>query len=154
MEAALLPQPPECVVVTKRVFGYNRATLYRAWTTPRYLMQWWGPNGFTNTFNEYDLKPGGRWDFVMHGPDGHAYKNLSIFVLTEPEKRLVWNHVSPPEFQIDVTFEDAGNNSTLVTFRMVFETEDACNKLRGFVTDKNEENFNRLEDVLKTMTNN
>ena len=62
-----------------RVFDAPPERVFRAWTDPNHLAQWWGPKGFTNTFEEFDLRPGGPWRFVMHGPDGTDYKNHSVF---------------------------------------------------------------------------
>lgn len=154
METTLLPQPAECIILNSRMFNYEISTVYKAWTAPQWLALWWGPEGFTNTFNEYDLRVGGKWDFVMHSPDGKDFKNLSEFILIEPGKRLVWNHITPPVFQIDVTFTETEKAQTLVTFKMVFETPEAAGNLRDFCLEKNEENFDRLETVLKKMTNN
>jgi len=61
-----------------RVFDAPRERVFRAWTDPEHLKQWWGPKGFTNTFHEFGMRPGGHWRFVMHGPDGVDYKNHSI----------------------------------------------------------------------------
>ena len=52
-----------------RVFNVPREFVFKAWTDPNHLCQWWGPKGFTNTFQEFDMRPGGHWHFVMHGPD-------------------------------------------------------------------------------------
>ena len=49
-----------------RVFDAPRERVFRAWTDPEHLKQWWGPKGFTNTFHEFDMRPGGHWRFVMH----------------------------------------------------------------------------------------
>lgn len=79
----LLPQSIECTILSSRTFSFEIDTVYKAWTEPQWLAQWWGPEGFTNTFYEYDLRVGGKWDFTMHGPDGKDYKNLSEFLLIE-----------------------------------------------------------------------
>lgn len=65
----ILITPPECEIVTTRIFTFPRQLVYKAWTEPQHLKNWWGPKGFTNTFNIFDLTVGGRWSFVMHGPD-------------------------------------------------------------------------------------
>ena len=57
-------------IVSIRVFDFPRELVFNAWTDPEHLVHWWGPKGFTNTFHEFDLRPGGIWRFVMHGPDG------------------------------------------------------------------------------------
>ena len=58
------------MIVTSRVINAPRHLVFRAWTDPVSPARWWGPKGFTNTFHEFDLRPGGVWRFVMHGPDG------------------------------------------------------------------------------------
>lgn len=49
------------------------------------------------------------------------------------------------------TFDEVASNQTKVLFRMIFDTPEECNKLKKFVVDKNEENFDRLEIELSNM---
>ena len=86
-------------IVSTRVFEAPRETVFRAWTDPDHLARWWGPKGFTNTLQEFDSRPGGIWRFVMHGPDGKAYKNKSVFIEVVKPERIVFQHVSGPQFQ-------------------------------------------------------
>ena len=134
-------------IVTTRVVDALRERVFRAWTDPERLARWWGPRGFTNTFQEFDLRPGGTWRFVMRGPNGAEFQNLSVFVEIAPPERIVFQHVSPPEFQVTATFaEESGK--TRVTFQMLFETAAACGKVEGFAPEANEQNFDRLEAEL------
>ena len=66
-------------LVITRIFDAPRELVWRAWTDPKHVAQWWGPNGFTNTIHEMDVRPGGVWRFVMHGPDGVDYANKIVF---------------------------------------------------------------------------
>jgi uncharacterized protein YndB with AHSA1/START domain len=142
---------PDREVINTRSVNASRELVYKAWTTPEHLRNWWGPKGFTNTFHEFDPQPGGKWKFIMHGPDGKNYENESAFVgLLKPEL-IIFNHISNPQFQIVGTFEEVQDGKTKVTFRMIFPTTEACAALRDFVTEKNEENMDRLEDELKKM---
>ena len=50
---------PECEIVTTRVFNIPRQLVFQAWTDPAHLNEWWGPNGFTNTFHIFDFREGG-----------------------------------------------------------------------------------------------
>lgn len=137
-------------IVSTRVMNAPRELVFKAWTDPKHLAQWWGPKGFTNTFHEFDLRPGGVWRFVMHGPDGTDYQNKSVFVeLLKPE-RIVFNHVSGPQFQVTTTFGEQGGK-TKVTFRMLFDTVAECDKVKSFVPEANEQNFDRLESQLAKM---
>jgi uncharacterized protein YndB with AHSA1/START domain len=146
-----LSATPDCEIVTSRVVNAPRALVYRAWTEPEHLKNWWGPAGFTNTFNEFDLRPGGRWDFVMHGPEKGHYHNTCEFILVEPPSRIAWKRYSQPLFNVLTTFEEAGADKTKVVFRQIFDTPAECEKLRKYEVDKNEENFDRLERELINM---
>ena len=147
-----LHTPAECEIVTIRIFKFPRQLVYRAWTEPEHLKNWWGPNGFTNTFHIFDLKVGGRWSFTMHGPEKGNYQNECTFAIIREPEVLVWDRQSKPLFQVEVTFDDISENETRVTFKQKFQTEEECNKLRKFVPEKNEENMDRLENELKRMT--
>src|SRR3954454_22396381 len=108
-------------IVAVRVFDAPRELVWKAWTEPSHVAQWWGPNGFTNTIHEMDLRPGGVWRFVMHGPDGTDYKNTIVFIEIAKPERLVYDHVSGPKFHMTVTFEEQGEKTKL-TMRMRFDT--------------------------------
>ena len=70
-------------------FDAPRELVFAAWTDPKHLSQWWGPNGFTTTTSSFDFRPGGIWRFVMHGPDGRDYQN-----------RVTFDEIVPPERNI------------------------------------------------------
>lgn len=142
---------PDCEIVTTRVFSYPRQLVYNAWTRPEPLRIWWGPNGFTNTFNIFDLRVGGRWSFVMHGPEAGHYQNECTFVAIREPELLVWDRQSKPIFQVHVMFEEISERETKVTFKQKFTTVDECEKIRKHVPEKNEENMDRLERELQNM---
>ncbi|WP_431200247.1 SRPBCC domain-containing protein [Mucilaginibacter sp. P19] len=82
--------------------------VWEVWTQPEHIAQWWGPNGFTNTISKMEIKPGGEWDLVMHGPDGTDYKNKSVFKEVIPLKKIVYEHVSSPKFVATIEFDETG----------------------------------------------
>ena len=106
-------------IVATRIFAAPRALVFSLWTDPHHITQWWGPNGFTTTIHEMDVRPGGVWRFVMHGPDGVDYQNKIIYREVVAPDRLVYDNVSGPQFHATVTFADEGGN-TRVTVRMLF----------------------------------
>ncbi len=109
-------------IVATRVLAAPRALVFSLWTDPRHIAQWWGPDGFTTTTHEMDVRPGGVWRFVMHGPDGVDYKNKLVYREVVAPERLVYDHVSGPPFHVTVTFAEQGGK-TAVTMRMIFESE-------------------------------
>lgn len=129
-------------IVVMRVFDSPRALVFKAWTDPKHLAHWWGPNGFSITTYEMEFKPGGVWRFVMHGPDGRDYQNKIVYVeIAEPE-RLVYMHVSEPQFKMTVTFADDGGQTRL-TARMVFES--------AAIRDRTVKAFGAVEGLKQTL---
>jgi len=118
-------------IVTTRSFDAPRELVFAAWSDPDRLAQWWGPNGFTTTTSEFDMRPGGVWRFVMHGPDGTDYQNRIVYEEIVPPERLVYSHggdggdeeeeLESVRFRVTVAFEEEGGRTTL-TMRAVFET--------------------------------
>jgi uncharacterized protein YndB with AHSA1/START domain len=114
-------------LVVSRVLNAPREVVFSVWTDPKHIVQWWGPEGFTNTIHDMDVKPGGHWKFIMHGPDGKSYRNESMFVEVLKNEKIVYDHISGPKFRGIAMFESAGKN-TKVTLRMVFPTVELRNK--------------------------
>jgi uncharacterized protein YndB with AHSA1/START domain len=147
---AIMTQP-DCEIVTTRVFKFPRDLVFKAWTNPSHLKNWWGPKGFTNTFHTFDFRVGGRWIFTMHGPEKGNYENACTFAIIKEPELLVWDRQSKPIFQVEVNFEAISENETKVIFKQKFATAEECNKLRPYVPEKNEENMDKLEEELRKM---
>jgi uncharacterized protein YndB with AHSA1/START domain len=125
--AAPAESPADREIVVTRTFDAPRALVWAAWTDPKQIPLWWGPRGFTSTILEMDLRVGGVWRSVLHGPDGTDYPNRSVFEEVVTHERLVYRHGWDREgagemFRATVTFEDAGGK-TRVTLRSVFPTK-------------------------------
>ena len=138
-------------IYSSRILNAGIDTVYEAFANPLHLQNWWGPEGFTNTFHEFDLKPEGRWILTMHGKETGNYENSSVFKTVLPEKLVAWKRISQPIFDMEVGFEKINEFQTKISFRMIFETKEECEKIRHFATPKNEENFDRLERELLKM---
>jgi uncharacterized protein YndB with AHSA1/START domain len=115
-------------LVATRVLDAPRELVFKVWTDPDHIGQWWGPRGFSTTSYTMDVRPGSVWRFCMHGPDGVDYQNkITYLEVVEPE-RLVYKHggdedCEPVNFQVTVTFEDQGGKTRL-TMRMVFPSPE------------------------------
>ena len=141
---------PDLEIITVRILNFPKKIVFKAWSDPELLKVWWGPNGFTNTFEIFDFKPGGRWKFVMHGPEKGHYQNECEFIAIDTPDFIFWKRHSQPLFKVCAVFEVVEIEKTKVTFRMIFDTTEERDKLKPFVVDKNEENFDRLEDLLNS----
>lgn len=128
-------------MVAIRIFDAPRELVFAAWTDPKHLEQWWGPTGFTTTTHSIDIREGGVWRFVMHGPDGRDYQNrITYDEIVRPE-RIVYHHgggddVEPVQFRTTVTFEDVGGKTRL-TLQAVFPSaEERDRVIREYGADK------------------
>jgi uncharacterized protein YndB with AHSA1/START domain len=108
------------------------------------LSVWWGPAGFTNTFKTYEFKPGGKWSFMMHGPDGKNYPNEIVIKEIEPPKRIVIHHVSQPRYLLTVTLEPTAEGGTLVGWNQDFENPEVGLRMEPIVVPANEQLLDRL----------
>ncbi len=138
-------------IFSTRILNAPVEEVYKAFDDPSRLKNWWGPNGFTNTIHEFDLKPGGKWILTMHGPEKGNYENSSVFKIVKPNELISWKRISQPLFDMEIAFEKIANSKTQISFRMIFETIEECNKIRPFAEPKNEENFDRLEKEIGKM---
>lgn len=137
-------------IVSSRLLAASPEQVFQAYGDPLRLARWWGPAGFTNTFHEFNFKPGGTWRYDMTGPDGTVYPNESVFEEVTPA-RIVLRHLEPVHaFQMTMTLADE-QGQTRLTWRMVFESADECDRVRAYIPSCNEENFDRLEAELETM---
>lgn len=140
--------PGELEFAHARWYDSSREEVYRAWAQPELLTQWWGPNGFTSTFREFDFREGGYWRFTFHGPDGKDYPNEMKFIEIEPGERIVLEHQGAPEFRLTVTFTEK-NGRTRMTFRQQFNDENTFEQVKSYCPDCNEQNLDRLQAVLE-----
>jgi uncharacterized protein YndB with AHSA1/START domain len=123
----------ERMVIT-RIFDAPRALVWKAWTEPQYVMQWWGPKGFTAPVCKIDFRAGGKFLCCMKSPDGQEGWNGGEYHEIVPHEKIVYslyfadsqgNKVDPAQLGIEheaiedardvVIFEDFGNGQTKLT---------------------------------------
>jgi len=124
-------------IVIARVFDAPRELVFEAWTNPEHLPRWFGPKGFTLATQEIDIRVGGRWRFVFHGPDGTAYDNRMVFLEVKRPERLVFDHSTdrdddPSTFRTTITFDEQSNGKTVVTLRQLHPTKELRAQKIGF----------------------
>jgi uncharacterized protein YndB with AHSA1/START domain len=119
-----------------RVYDAPVQDVWEAWTDPVKVGKWWGPRGFTLTTKSKELKPGGKWIYTMHGPDGTDYPNIATYHEVVPMKRLVYDHGGNDErqklFTVTATFSESGGKTTL-DMTMTLETAEKATEVRGFI---------------------
>ena len=138
----LLKAPPELV--------------WEVWTKPEHLTHWWGPVGFSTTTHEINVKPGGVWRFMMHGPDGRDYPNKIVFIEVVKPELLIYKHTGEEEtadirFHVTVNFEKQGTKTKL-TMRSLFESPEELERVvKEFGAKEGmQQTVDRLEEYLES----
>ncbi|MFD2370231.1 SRPBCC family protein [Brevibacillus sp. GCM10020057] len=145
-------QAGEREIVITRVFDAPREMVFDAWTDEEQLSKWWGPRGFTSTFQKFDMMPGGTWEFIMHGPDNVDYPNMHVIVEVVHLERIVFKHAVFSHFMATVCFEDL-DGKTKLTYRTVFEeTEAVFDKVKKYAVPGAEQTMDRLAELLANNT--
>lgn len=119
--------------VVTRLVNAPRDLVFQAWTEPKHLQAWWGPDGFTTTSSKVEIKEGGEWIFIMHGPDGRGYGNKIVYREIRKPERIAYDHVGlgkddEVNFKTVVTFHTQGDK-TLVTMRGIFPSAEVLKQL-------------------------
>lgn len=137
---------------TSRTLPFSPREIYGAFASADLLASWWGPEGFTSTFEIFEFTPGGHWKFVMHGPDGKSYLNESYFEELVPDARIVIHHDCPPYFKLTVELTPDAEGTHL-TWEQVFEDAETAQAVRQRAGSANEQNIDRLTAVLNRAIN-
>ena len=81
---------PKLDLVLERIVDVPRELVWKAWTTPEYLMKWFTPEPWSTTDCEIDLRPGGLFRSVMRSPEGDEHENIGCYLEVVENERLVW----------------------------------------------------------------
>ena len=118
-------------------------SIFASFVDPEKLAQWWGPAGFTNTFQQFQFIEGGKWSFVMHGPDGGNYSNEAEFVAIVPNEKVVIRHHSQPNFTLTILITKSDKGS-LVQWIQEIDNDEIATSIAHIVEPSNEQNLDKL----------
>ena len=124
MSETQMDRPSDREVRFTRLLDAPPERVWQAWTDPARIQHWWGPSGFRTTTKAFDLRVGGEWIHVMHGPDGTDYPNRTVYRKIVPPSLLEYENGwdlpgAPLDFKAVVTFEPEGKKTRL-TLHMAF----------------------------------
>jgi uncharacterized protein YndB with AHSA1/START domain len=158
---AATPTEDSKTLIITRTLKAPRALVWKMFSDPYHLAQWWGPAGFTNRVEKFDFRTGGKWLHVMIGPDGKELPTDNDIVEVTPPRRIVFRNAPadpkvfgdnpPPGFTKTLTFDEV-EGGTLLKLVCTFdraEHKDAVTR-RGF-RQGTEQSFDKLEAHLATL---
>src|SRR3954454_13176471 len=124
-------------IVLVRVLDAPRDAVFAAWTDADAFCRWFGPDGFTCTVRQMDVRPGGRAHFDMTSGDGTRYTNRLDYLEVLPRERLVLDHGSdidddPARFRVTLTFDEQSDGKTVLTLRQLHPTVELRSAAIGF----------------------
>lgn len=119
-----------------RIFDAPVKYVWEAWTDIDQVSKWWGPRGFSITTQSKDLRPGGKWIYTMHGPDGVDYPNITTYFAVEKYSRLEYDHGANENqkalFRVNVLFSETDGKTTM-KMTMTFESHEAAVEIGRFI---------------------
>ncbi|MFT4174256.1 MAG: SRPBCC domain-containing protein [Rhodocyclaceae bacterium] len=128
---------------TRRQFSAKPAAVFAAISDPARLARWWGPAGFSNRFDVFEFRPGGKWVFTMVGPDGREYANESVFARIDEGREVIIDHVCAPLFQLSIALAPVAQG-TLLAWTQTFGDAAVAQAVAPIVIPANEQNLDRL----------
>lgn len=131
-----------------RSFSAPPERLFAAFENPEQLAQWYGPEGFTNEFHEFNFQPGAAWRLTMRGPDGTEYPMTKRFLEIVYYELITIRHEQEGHghtMHVKISKEGSGSR---MEWAMVFDDPAEAERVREFVVPANEQNFDRLERLL------
>ncbi len=142
----------ERAISVKRFYDAPRDLVFETFTSRLHLSNWWGPDGFTTTTHEMDVRPGGVWRFTMHGPDGTDYPNKIMYRHVDRPHRLSYEQSgggSELVHLVEAIFEEK-NGGTELSFEMTFESPDVLKDVEAKygAAEGAEQTFERLAVLL------
>jgi uncharacterized protein YndB with AHSA1/START domain len=150
--------PSDREIVFTRVFNAPRPLVFKAWSDPKLLEQWWGPKDWTLPVNKLDFRPGGSWHYCMKGPDGMESWGKAVYhEIVAPERIIYTDYFSTPEGtpvegmpEATVTVEFIEQDGkTLLKNTAVYQSAEARDKVLAMgIQEGVNETFARLDALL------
>ena len=140
----------------KRTFDAPLKLVWKAWTQPEHVINWWGPKGMKIEVVEHDFRVGGKWKYVMPMPDGNEFISDGEYLeIVEFKKIITTANFKPMTegVEIQALFEEDGDKTNF-TFNVVHPTEEYCKQQEkmGFYNGWGSA-FTRLETLVNTLNN-
>ncbi len=149
----IIAEPGKQEIIMTRTFDAPRELVYRAYTDPRLIPQWWGPKSETTTVDQMDVRQGGSWRYIQRNDDGQEYAFRGVYHEVKAPERLVYTFEfegMPGHVLLEtVIFEEEGSKTKL-TDQIVFQTiDDRDGMLKTGMEQGAAESMERLEKLLQ-----
>lgn len=151
-KTSIAAPPGEPTIVITRFFEAPADLVFRAYTDPKAIPQWWGPSFLTTVVDQMDVRIGGKWRFVQHDAEGNEYAFRGEYLEIDPPRRMVQTFEfegMPGSVSVETATLEEQDGGTLVTVRSVFDTvEERDGMVQSGMEEGATETWERLADYV------
>jgi uncharacterized protein YndB with AHSA1/START domain len=152
---ATVTTPSEREIHVERVFDAPREQVFAAFTDPELIPEWWGPRDTTTVVEQMEVRPGGRWRFVVRNADGSETGFQGTYREVSPPERIAqtfeWDGMPGYVSVETATFEDLGGRTKLIATTLFHTTEERDGMLASGMERGMNESYARLDDLLERL---
>lgn len=153
--ALQITTPSDREILMTRDFHAPRTLVFDTLTKPELLRRWYGPEGWTLTVCEIDLRPGGAWRFVSRQPDGRETAQFGTYREIDAPERIVqtefWEDWNPGEVLVTTVLTEADGRTTLAATSL-YPSKDVRDKLIAYGMNEHAgAEYDKLEKLLKAL---
>ena len=152
-KTTVIAEPGKLDLTRTRIFDAPRELVFKAYTDPSLIPQWWGPKLYTTTVEKMDPKPGGSWRFVQRDAEGHEFGFHGVYhEVRRPEQTVdTFEYEGFPGHVLleSATMEDLGGGKTKLTVHSVYQSvEDRDGMIASGMEKGMSESHERLDELL------
>lgn len=152
----LVVDRPALAFSMSRVFNAPRELVWKAYTDPALVPEWWGPRYLTTVVEKMEVKVGGAWRYIQKDAKGNEYAFNGVYTQVQPPERLAYTFEFEPmagHISTDtLIFEELPDGKTRITAITTFDNlEDLEGMLQSGMEGGAVETWDRLEELLATI---
>jgi uncharacterized protein YndB with AHSA1/START domain len=151
----IIAEPGKMEVYVTSTFDAPRELVFRAYTDPALVTQWWGPRYLTTTIDKFEPRSGGSWRFVQRDPDGNEYAFHGVYHEVAAPERIIqtfeWEGMPGHVTLETATFEDVGGKTRVVAQSVFQSFEDRDGMVASGMEVGVNEGYEQLVEVLAAL---
>ena len=148
----VIVEPGKQEMLYTRTFAAPRDLVYKIYTDPNLVPQWWGPRYLTTHVDKMEVRPGGLWRYVQHDPQGNEYGFHGVYHSLTPSEEIVSTFEfegMPGHVTLDtVKFEEVDGKTTLIGQSVFQSVADRDGMVESGAESGMVEMMDRLEEIL------
>jgi len=147
--------PTDTTIKVTKKFDAPKEMIWKIWTDPELIPQWWGPRKYKTVIDKYDLRVGGEWRFLQTDEEGNEFAFHGVFKEIDEPKKVVQTFVFEPmpdkELTDTLTIEEVDGKTTITTISQFANKEDRDGMIASGMESGQKEGFERTEELIKKL---